>query len=131
LSSGFTNCIYFFCFSSSILGVSIWFNVIFVKNTSWLVEFLISKDEIVYLGICNGYTLYSFYIKQKDITFIIDKIKEKNAAKSSELFDLSFKKLSTIKQLLSKYNKISIKSINKFIKYFNKLPVRSTALNYK
>lgn len=91
-----------------------------LRETAEEIGINIPKEQIVDLGICEGYQVYSLDIKQKNFAFFMSRIKEREIAKSGEVFDLSFKHMSVIEGLFPEYNKRSICAILKFKEYFNK-----------
>lgn len=78
----------------------------------------IPKDQLVKVGICDGYQVYALDIKKKQYEFFIARIKERDTAKSGEVFDLSFKPLSMVEGQLPEYNYKSKCSISLFKEYF-------------
>ena len=70
----------------------------------------IPKEELVDLGICDSYQVYSLDIKKSKYKFFIDRIKERNAVRSGEVFDLSFKPINLILENLDKKNEYNAKS---------------------
>ena len=77
----------------------------------------IPKEQLVKLGICDGYQVYALDIKKKQYEFFIARIKERDTAKSGEVFDLSFKPLSMVEGQLPEYNYKSKCSISLFKEY--------------
>jgi len=92
-----------------------------LRETAEEIGINIPKEQMVDLGICEGYQVYSLDIKQKNFAFFMSRIKEREIAKSGEVFDLSFKHLSTIEGLFPEYNKRSNCAIIKFKEYFKNL----------
>ena len=77
----------------------------------------IPKDQLIKLGICDGYQVYALDIKKKQYEFFTTRIKERDTAKSGEVFDLSFKPISMVEGQLSEYNYKSKCSISLFKEY--------------
>jgi hypothetical protein len=76
----------------------------------------IPKEKLHDLGLCDKYQAYCLDIKEDKFKFFHDRIKERMASRSGEVFDLSFKPLvSMVLPSLHEYNSRSKCAIEVFI----------------
>ena len=92
----------------------------------------IPKEELHDLGVCDKYQVYCLDIKEDNYQFFHDRIKERMASRSGEVFHLSFKPLvSMVLPNLSEYNYRSRCAIDVFYKFHTELspslPEKATA----
>lgn len=80
----------------------------------------IKEKNLVNLGVCEGNQVYSLNIGKESYDFFTKRIKEREIAKSGEVFDLSFKPLNFIESQLLQHNKKSICAISLFKGFLEK-----------
>jgi 8-oxo-dGTP pyrophosphatase MutT (NUDIX family) len=79
----------------------------------------VEPKDVILIGKCEDYDVYSIKIPQKHIKTFENAIKSRKERKSGEVYDLEFTKLSTIRSELRNYNFKSICAIDVFVNMIN------------